>query len=292
MTYKWTDLNPHQIVAMKGLGGDKGVFVRLDVLRALGGDCSAAVLYSQYVYWSQSEQALANDGWFYLTTNKVTQEIGMSADVQKRVRQKLVELGLIEFQRRGMPGKNFYRINFIAALDLIAKENYQLVDLPPTSEGESHQQVSGFATHIVNKGVNSKRDKISTASRRYAGKDKVSVLGAKFDDFLAWLVATYPLSSNGLPVTEHQARRIAKKLGDVAHDASDEDKAAARAAIQKFILAVKNIRREVDAGRYETKFVPKFDNFAGLGISYGREPAYHAWAAKVEEAPKQQKLVV
>lgn len=286
--HKWTELTPHQLIAMKGFGGDRGVFVRMDMLRALQGDCNAAVLLSQYIYWSQSEAAAENDGWFYLTTQKVNQELGMSAKVQRRIRQDLVDLGILEFERRGNDAKNYYRLNFTKILEMVTDGYY------PKGTEDSDQRAPTYVTkghHIVNREVRTVgKDKVITAARRGAKKD-FSVLGEKFDDFLAWVVANYPVNGNGLPATEHQARRIAKKLGDVKEDADAEAIRVAKENIQEFIKAVKNIKAEVDAGSYETKYVPKFDNFAGLGVAYGKEAAYKAWAKKVV-VEKKRGLVV
>ncbi len=294
MIYLWAGLNPQQLIAAKGLGGEKGIFLRADVIRAMRGDAVAAVLMTQYVFWSQSDAATKNDGWFYLTTAKINQELAISPTVQKRVRAYLQELGILEWEKRGMPAKNFYRVRLDRYVDFVAKEGYQWESNTLTSGSDSHPQEGVNDTHIVNTGVRtSSLDTIVSGSRPQRGRNvKVNVMGEKYDRFVEWIVANYPVSCVGLPATEHQARRIAKKLGDVLQSADNDAVQKAKDNIQEFIQAIKNIKIEVDAGRYDTKYVPKFDNFAGLGVAYGKEPAYHAWAKKVVLKEKPRPFVV
>jgi hypothetical protein len=291
MTYTWGALTPEQIVLAKGLGGDRGVFVRNDMMRACEGDGNVAILLTQLVYWSQSEYASAHDGWFYLTSQKVSQELGMTKKVQQRVRGVLQEYGVLEWDRRGMPAKNYYRVNLIKLAKMVASQ-YGDLGLPVGTDGVHSDGPK--RTNIVNKEVRTfSSDTIVSGSRPQRGRNaKVNVMAEKFDDFLAWIVRTYPISCLGIPATENQARRIAKKLGDVLPSATAEERQKARDDIQEFILALKNLAAEVESGRYETKYVPKFDNFAGLGIQYGKEPTYKAWAKKVKPQEKPRPFVV
>lgn len=307
---QWKDLAPEQLLALKQMAGEKGVFIRASLLKALKGDGTAAVLLSQLVYWSQTEIAKENEGWFYLTTNRVHEDLGMSSDVQQRVRKMLVERGILEFQRRGLPARNYYRLHFDVIVQMVAQEFYEgpiktgdmphqvdgnapnrMRGNPSTGEGETPHPVEGKLPDIVNTGV-----RIPSTSSLSSGKPKraaepVHVLGDRFDDGLAFIRQTYPVDRNGLPVTEHKARQILKKLGDLKPTHTPEEWKAARAKLDKFMKGLVNIRNAVNAGDLETRYVPGFDKFAGLKIMYGEEPSYVAWSEKVPVV-KKPKLVV
>ncbi len=147
-------------------------------------------------------------------------------------------------------------------------------------------------SNIVNTLVKkTSKNTIYGGSRRSAKNDPVNVLGIHFDKYVDGIRRTYPLNYAGLPVTETQARKALIKYGNLKPEHTPEEEAEAKEKIRIFVLAVKNIRAAVDAGDLETRFVPGFAKFAGLGFSYGQEPPCIAWASKVT-IPKKKELVV
>ena len=295
MISQWKNLSKMQVLALKGLGGEQGVFIRPAMTVAMGGDGNASILLSHLIYWSQSDSAAANDGWFYLTTQKATQTTGLTRQVQERVRDKLIELGILEKELRGMPARNYYRIDLARVAELVAEEYFvstnMLESLTATSKSDSIQQVGVDDSNIVNKRVNTQSKNIYGASRRYAKKDPVNVLGASFDKYVDGIRNTYPMNYQGIPVTEFQARKALIKYGALKYNYTPEEESAAKERIKILVMAIKNIRAAVDVGDLETKFVPGFAKFAGVGITYGQEPAYVAWASRVV-LPKKKELVV
>jgi hypothetical protein len=68
----------------------------------------AAVILSQLLYW-HGKQA-DPDGWIKKTASELEEETGVTERQQEVTRPALVESGLVEFQRRGIPAMPFYRV--------------------------------------------------------------------------------------------------------------------------------------------------------------------------------------
>lgn len=72
-----------------------------------------SLLYCELVdrfYYLQSQSRLV-DGYFYATTDYLKNNTGLSKYQQKKAEKSLTDLGLIEFEIRGMPAKKHYKIN-------------------------------------------------------------------------------------------------------------------------------------------------------------------------------------
>jgi uncharacterized phage protein (TIGR02220 family) len=68
---------------------------------------SAAVLLSQFVYWHNR----MDGGWIYKTQVEINRETGLSRDEQETARRRLVALGVVEEELRGVPATLHYRVN-------------------------------------------------------------------------------------------------------------------------------------------------------------------------------------
>ncbi|HBM7600278.1 primosomal protein I [Enterobacter bugandensis] len=139
-------------------------FAQLRVGKVKSGP-TAAVLLSQFVYWHNRM-----DGeWMYKTREDIKKETGLSRDEQETARKRLVALGVLQEDLRGVPATLHFRINTdrLEALLLAPdraesqmgampptrrRQPRQLVGripankmaaTPPTSGGESHQQAGG-----------------------------------------------------------------------------------------------------------------------------------------------------
>lgn len=126
---------------------------------------TAAVLLSQFVYWHNRM-----DGeWMYKTREDIKKETGLSRDEQETARKRLIALGVLQEELRGVPATLHYKINserleqLLLAPDRVEsqmgatpptrKRGSRQLDggnapnkkaaTPPTSEGESCQQAGG-----------------------------------------------------------------------------------------------------------------------------------------------------
>ncbi|WHP32819.1 conserved phage C-terminal domain-containing protein [Trabulsiella odontotermitis] len=67
----------------------------------------AAVFLSQLVYWHNR----MDGGWMYKTQADITSETALTRDEQETARKRLIVLGVLEEDRRGVPATMHYRIN-------------------------------------------------------------------------------------------------------------------------------------------------------------------------------------
>lgn len=291
----WKDLTPLELVALRGLGGEQVVVVRPSIVRMLGGDGNAALVLTQMLMWSQSDYAMKNDGWFYLTAQRIHLETGINSDAQKRIRLKLSALGILDTKKVGMPAKNFYRLNLSKTLELIGErmvlEEDKTRRLAPSSERVSPSQEGADASDIVSKRVDIRVNRKIITHGENAKKEEKTVLGDRYDAFLAFIKDTYPRNAAGVGVNDLQVVRAARRIGNVPHNAGEDEIEAAKQKVRTFSKAIRNIRDAVEDGTLDPQYVPGFDKFAGLGITYGEAPKYLSWAER-QAPPKKSTLVV
>ncbi|WP_227317461.1 conserved phage C-terminal domain-containing protein [Cedecea davisae] len=81
-------------------------FAQLRVGKVKAGP-AAAVLLSQFVYWHNR----MDGSWIYKTQAEIKRETGLSRDEQETARRRLVALGVVEEELRGVPATLHYRVN-------------------------------------------------------------------------------------------------------------------------------------------------------------------------------------
>ncbi len=75
------------------------------------GSAEAAILLDLLIDYSDQ----TDDGWFSLTEDEIYNETALTPGVQKRLRKILLSKGVVEIERRGIPARLFYRINWEGA---------------------------------------------------------------------------------------------------------------------------------------------------------------------------------
>lgn len=104
-----------------------------DLALALG-SVPAAVILSQLLYW-HGKQA-DPDGWIRKTAAELEEETGVTERQQEVTRPAMVEAGLVEFQRRGVPAMPFYRVNHDRIVELYLSRAGE-TSFPQTGKQES-----------------------------------------------------------------------------------------------------------------------------------------------------------
>lgn len=290
MAYQWNELTKPQRVILRGFGGEQGIFVRPSVVRSLGGDGNAAILLHHLIFWSQSDMAEERDGWFFVTTQRLMKETGLSYDVQARVRTKLVALGVLEQERRGVPAKNYYRVNLTALVDLLEEDENKIMAITSSRKGDSPDLDTGNAKNYIVK--DRVKDSVKLSNSAAPKNATNNVLGEKLESFVAWVVGTYPTNANGIGATEGMARKAAERIGGYQDKNKPDFIARKRKDMEMFILGMKNLAAAANEPSFDRKFVPGFANFAGIGVMYGKEAGFIAWAARKAPAPQRERLVV
>lgn len=80
-------------------------------------DTKFVLFLSQIWYWSSRTKD--KDGWFYKTQEDWEKELGLSSTEQKRIREILKKLGILEEQLKGLPRKVHFRLNKNRLHDLL-----------------------------------------------------------------------------------------------------------------------------------------------------------------------------
>ena len=117
------------------------------------GSITGALLLSQAVYWQKRTKG--EDGWWWKTQEEWEAETGMTRRELEGARKDCIEAGILEYQRKGLPAKGFYRVN-VAALhealsgcgsqSRLAESANQGELLEPNQIGENRQSTSTETT--------------------------------------------------------------------------------------------------------------------------------------------------
>jgi hypothetical protein len=134
-------------IILDGFGGDKGVFVRAQLVKFCHGNASTAIFLAQLLYWSRRTKN--PDGWVYNTAVEYTEQTGLSDGVQTTARAKLLAHKLIEEDKRGMPCTVHIRVNAEKLAEMLVSGEC-LSDNRDTTKASSsrkiEEQVSGTSS--------------------------------------------------------------------------------------------------------------------------------------------------
>lgn len=90
---------------------DNCFYINTGWMKELGVKTAALLGYlSNVSQRAKNDEHPENDGWFPCTVDKVQTETKLSADQQTLALKKLVEVGLIETKRKGLPARRYIRI--------------------------------------------------------------------------------------------------------------------------------------------------------------------------------------
>ena len=68
---------------------------------------------------------MLDDGYFYSTRDNIEENTGLSEHYQRKALSHLYELGIILIEKRGLPAKNYYKIDFNILLSVIETSSCQ-----------------------------------------------------------------------------------------------------------------------------------------------------------------------
>ena len=107
-------------------------------------------LCAEYNYWE--ERNLLEDGFFYSTRDNIEENTGLSEHYQRKALSTLYELGIILIEKRGLPAKNYYKIDFDVLLSILEESSCQ----------RRRQQDTESVNLNNNKQIKSKKEKNSS----------------------------------------------------------------------------------------------------------------------------------
>ena len=93
------------------LANSNYLVVNKDLISMLGLECAVFLseIVSEWSYWENTGKA--EDGWFFSTQKNIEKNTNLKRCKQNACAKKLVELGLLETEVRGMPAQKYFRIN-------------------------------------------------------------------------------------------------------------------------------------------------------------------------------------
>lgn len=115
-------------------------------------------LASEYTYWAK-ENKLEN-GLFFSTQENIKENTGLSEFQQREAVSNLVKAGVLEVIKKGMPAKNYYRINeqfFVESLNDKSFKNYTTSGLKIKEQVVKKLNTNNNKEKIINK--NNKNNK-------------------------------------------------------------------------------------------------------------------------------------
>ena len=136
-------LTPELIKAMFKVG----VFVP-DALLKMCGSLVAAHLMAQFIFVSELEDTTKRHGWSYLTAREMKDRLFIGRAEQETARRILVdELGILEQQKKGLPGKLHFRVKWDELTRRLSQfAQKQQTSLPDASEPVCRAAANKLAT--------------------------------------------------------------------------------------------------------------------------------------------------
>ena len=161
-------------------------------------------LASEYMYW-ETQDNLVDGCWFYSTMNNIHENTGLSEHDQREGIKVLIDIGVIETKKMGVPAKRYFKLNEENLLDMV--NNLSSGKQTSSSQVNGQQEVSlpqinkNKEIRITNKNKNIEKENIPKKEkfnpptveqvRTYCLEKKYSVDAQNFVDFYeskGWMV--------------------------------------------------------------------------------------------------------
>lgn len=91
----------------------------------LGNDVAAALFASNFLFWEGKQKD--EDRWIYKDQKEITRETGLNRKAQEGARERLVEYGILEEKKAGLPRRLYYRWNWVV-LEALLTEHFKDMD--------------------------------------------------------------------------------------------------------------------------------------------------------------------
>ena len=133
-----------QYAILRSLLSDRPIAFHPHMARVLGG-INEALLFQQLAYWSDKG---ADPEWIYKTQKDTEFETTLSRTQQENARKTLRGLGVISEDRRGLPAKLFFKVNWEPMFALLEAADKDAGNLHPSARG-TRDQVRGQAADQI-----------------------------------------------------------------------------------------------------------------------------------------------
>jgi len=105
---------------LKKVMTQKFLLVSKPLIKQLGLEAAAwiADMLSKFDYFEKREM-IDKNGWFYNTQQNIKDDTSITVSAQTRIIRELQDSGILEFEKRGIPSRNYYRFDFKTLINLI-----------------------------------------------------------------------------------------------------------------------------------------------------------------------------
>ncbi len=187
---------------LKLLASDGFLSVNKHIARVVGLDAAVllAELASSHNYFEVTEQ-LTSEGMFFETVDRIEENTTLSKYQQSKAVNVLVESGILETKKIGIPAKRYFKINEQAVLDLLDDKMLKnLTTVSKKSEPMEVKKVNCNNNNIDNKKENNKKFTPPTVEevRAYCIERNNSVDPERFVDYYeskGWLIGKTKMKS-------------------------------------------------------------------------------------------------
>ena len=98
----------------------------------------------------EADEMLADEnGWFYQTVPQIEEMTGLSEHKQKKCIDKLISLGILSQENKGMPMKRYFKLNYIQVLNILIPSTEKTPDQVPEKLGSKDLKNSGPCTEKI-----------------------------------------------------------------------------------------------------------------------------------------------
>ena len=235
------------------------IVVNRALISAYGLDAAVMLgeLASEYCYWEA--QGEAADGWFYSTIENVEKNTGLTAHSQRQALNSLIEAGIIETEKKGMPAKRYIRINEDA---VVKNFNNKSLKILTTSDQKNERQV-GANFNANNNKTNKNKEKelriyIQTLETVPVIAENPSLKTAFIDFVKMRAFIKHPIDEGGL-------KRIVNKVYSLGNGDPSKMRAILDQSIENswrgvFPLREQGIKQATATGNEFTALLEKEDN--------------------------------
>lgn len=126
---------------------------------------------------AEADEMLADEnGWFYQTVPQMQELTGLSEHKQNSCIEKLISLGLLEKENKGMPMKRYFRLNYVQVLNILVPSTEKITDQAPEKFGSMDRKNSGACTEKI---TDNKEHNINNINKDDVPLDEESVNRAR-----------------------------------------------------------------------------------------------------------------
>jgi len=127
-----------------------------------------ADVFSKFEYFADKD-ALDEEGFFFNTQKNIKEDTGLSEDKQTIIIKNLVEKGILEVKKKGLPARNYYKFDILRLSEIIGEEQLEIDNQPPQNQGNQSSQNTGTSKGaspgLINKNKGNKNKEIISFSK-------------------------------------------------------------------------------------------------------------------------------